>query len=93
MQEKLESVKLCTACKEEMVLEVASYPMGSVFKSDRLEVDIYRCPKCDHVKLFAAREKRDLITCPVCGATHHPHEKCAVCALNNAYELYFGKKE
>ena len=54
MEEKRETEKLCPTCGDEMVLEVASYPMGSVFLKERFHVDIYRFPKCDRVNLFAA---------------------------------------
>ena len=76
--------KLCPACQGEMVLEVESYPMGSAFVHDRFHVNIFRCLKCDRVELFAA-EKEQLVTCPVCGATHSPKEKCPICAINTAF--------
>lgn len=84
MEENVKTSKRCPACEEEMVLEVASYPMGSVFLKERFHVDIYRCPKCDRVELFAAKGK--LVTCPVCGSTHHADERCAICAINAAFE-------
>ncbi len=84
MEEKRETEKLCPTCGDEMVLEVASYPMGSVFLKERFHVDIYRCPKCDRVNLFAAKGK--LVTCPVCGSSHHADERCAICAINAAFE-------
>ena len=84
MEEKRETSKVCPTCGEEMVLEVASYPMGSAFLKERFHVDIYRCPKCDRVNLFAAKSK--LTTCPVCGTVHHADERCAICAINAAFE-------
>ena len=70
MEEKRETEKLCPTCGDEMVLEVASYPMGSVFLKERFHVDIYR----------------KLVTCPVCGSSHHADERCAICAINAAFE-------
>ncbi len=84
MEEKREASKLCPTCGGGMVLEVASYPMGSVFLKERFHVDIYRCPNCDRVNLFAAKSK--LITCPVCGSVHHADERCAICAINAAFD-------
>ena len=84
MEEKRDASKICSTCKEKMVLEVASYPMGSVFLKERFHVDIYRCPVCDRVKLFAAKSK--VVICPVCGSTHHADERCAICAINAAFE-------
>ena len=43
-----------------------------------------KCPKCGKVEFYAAEE--DMVTCPVCGSVHSRHEKCAICALNAAYE-------
>ena len=82
MMEKYEA-KMCPHCEQEMVLEVASYPMGSALMKNRFHVDIFRCPTCQRVKLFAS--KSQLVTCPVCGTTHHINEGCIVCALNGAY--------
>lgn len=77
--------KTCPVCQSEMELESKSYPMGSAFlKINRFHVDIYRCPNCDRVELFAA--KSDLVTCPVCGCTHSAQEKCFTCALSSAFD-------
>ena len=67
-----------------MELAVASFPMGSALAHERFHVDIYRSPKCDRVELFAA-EQEAFVTCPVCGATHSPKEKCPICAINTAF--------
>lgn len=80
--EKMNAPKVCPACGDEMILEVASYPMGSAFHKNRFHVDIYLCPKCDRVKLYAA--KSHMVACPVCGSTHPIGERCIVCALNAA---------
>ena len=84
MEDKSNGKKLCPACGDELVLEVASYPMGSVFLKERFHVDIYRCPKCDRVELFAAKSR--MVTCPVCGTLHHADERCAICAINAAFD-------
>lgn len=77
--------KICLACQSELKLEVESYPMGSaLLKIDRFHVDVYRCPKCERVELFAAES--DLVTCPVCGSTHSAKEKCAICAMSTAFD-------
>lgn len=76
--------KLCPACNCELELASAGFPMGSTLAHERFHVDIYRCPKCSRVELFAA-EKQELVTCPVCGATHSPEEKCPICAINAAF--------
>lgn len=91
MDEKRQADKLCPTCKEEMVLEIASYPMGSAFRKERFFVDIYRCAKCDRVKLFAAKGKNDMVTCPVCGAAHHANESCVRCAIRTALDEESGK--
>ncbi len=75
--------KMCPHCNVEMIREIASYPMGSALMKERFHVDIYRCPKCDRVKLFAAESK--MVTCPVCGTVHPASEGCIVCALNGAF--------
>ena len=73
--------KLCPVCHKPLVLKEESYPMGSaLFKADRVHVDIYECPECERVELFAA--KSDLVKCPKCGNMHSAKEACAVCALN-----------
>lgn len=76
--------KLCLGCQSELVLASASFPMGSVFAHERFHADIYRCPQCGRIALFAA-EMEALVTCPVCGATHSPKEKCPMCAINAAF--------
>ena len=76
--------KICPACNTELVLASAAFPMGSTFSHERFHVDIYRCPKCSRVELFAAEEETKVV-CPVCGATHSPKEKCPVCAINAAF--------
>ena len=76
--------KLCPECGSEMSLAIESYPMGSAFLHERFHVDIFRCRKCGRVELFAS-EKAKMVTCPVCGATHSPKEKCPICAINTAF--------
>lgn len=75
--------KICPHCDKEMELAVKSYPMGSVFHTNRFHVDIYRCPECRRVELFEA--EGDMVACPVCGAMHPAQEKCVVCALDAAF--------
>ena len=77
--------KVCSACHKALKLRESSYPMGSAFlKADRVHVDIYECPECHRVELFAADS--DMITCPKCGTVHSAKESCAVCALNAALD-------
>lgn len=76
--------KMCPACEVELELAEESFPMGSTLAHERFHVDIYRCPRCARVELFAAEEKK-LVTCPVCGATHSPRERCPICAINAAF--------
>lgn len=78
------SKRLCAACQCELTLASASFPMGSTLAHERFHVDIYRCPQCGRVELFAA-EQEAFVTCPVCGATHSPKEKCPICAINSAF--------
>ena len=81
------AVKMCPHCNVPMEEKVASYPMGSAFLSvDRFHVDIYCCPKCQLVKLFASQRPDDLVKCPKCGTMHPKNEKCAICALNIAFD-------
>ena len=73
--------KTCVYCHKPLKLREASYPMGSaLLKADRVHVDIYECPECQRVELFAAES--DLVKCPKCGSLHSKKEKCVVCAMN-----------
>ena len=77
--------KTCVYCHKPLKLKEAGYPMGSaLLKADRVHVDIYECPECSRVELFAAES--DLVTCPKCGSTHSKKEKSAVCAMNAAID-------
>ena len=59
--------------------------MGSAFlKDDRVHVDIYECPECGKIELFAS--ETDMVVCPKCGTLHSPKEACAICALNAALD-------
>lgn len=78
-----EMKKFCPSCSEEMELAVKAYPMGSVFHLDRIHADVYRCPKCQRIQLFAAES--DMVTCPVCGTVHPAQERCVTCALDAAF--------
>ena len=81
------AVKMCPHCYVPMEEKVANYPMGSALLSvDRFHVDIYCCPQCKLVKLFAAEAEDNLVKCPVCGTMHPKNEKCAICALNTAFD-------
>lgn len=75
--------KICPHCGTGMELAVKSYPMGSVFQINRFQVDIFRCPGCQKIELFAA--ENDLVTCPVCGSQHSAQERCFTCALDAAF--------
>ena len=60
------SEKVCPVCHKALKLKEAGYPMGSaLLKADRVHVDIYECPECQRVELFAAES--DLVKCPKCG--------------------------
>lgn len=83
VMEKTYAPKMCPHCDKEMVREIASYAMGSALSKERFHVDIYRCPLCNRVKLFAAESH--MVTCPVCGSTHPANENCIICALNGAF--------
>ena len=77
--------KFCPTCHEELRLKESGYPMGSAFlKDDRVHVDIYECPKCNRIELFAS--ETDMVACPKCGTLHSPKEACAICALNAALD-------
>lgn len=77
--------KICHTCHKELKLREAGYPMGSAFlKADRVHVDIYECPECHKIELFAAQS--DMVTCPVCGSQHSAKEACAICAMNKALD-------
>ena len=55
--------KLCPSCHKPLKLREASYPMGSSFlKADRVHVDIYECPECHGIRLYAAESDM----CAVC---------------------------
>ena len=82
--------KTCPRCGGEMELREQSYGMGSALHShQRFYVDIYACPKCQHVELFAAES--DLVTCPKCGTVHPAKEKCAICALDTVLDGKYGR--
>ncbi|MBQ7150965.1 MAG: zf-TFIIB domain-containing protein [Synergistaceae bacterium] len=77
--------RMCPSCHTVLTLKEKDYPMGSAFlKADRFHVDIYECPECHGVRLYAAEP--ELVTCPKCGSLHSPREACAVCALNGAID-------
>ena len=78
-----EMKKICPHSNQEIELAVKSYPMGSVFQMNRFHADIYRCPACQRISLFAA--ERNMVTCPVCGTSHPAQEKCVTCALDAAF--------
>lgn len=75
--------KVCSCCGEELRLKVRSYPMGSVFQTSRIHADIYQCPNCSKIELFAAES--DMVVCPVCGVSHPAQERCVNCALDAAF--------
>lgn len=81
--------KLCPACGTELELQEKSYAMGSALFTNRFHVDIYACPMCKRVELFAA--ERELVTCPVCGTKHPAKEKCAICSLNTVLDGKYGR--
>lgn len=77
--------KECPFCHKELALKESGYPMGSaLLKADRVHVDIYSCPECGRIELYAAQS--DMITCPKCGSLHSAKEECAICALNNGLD-------
>lgn len=77
--------KTCVYCHKPLKLREAGYPMGSaLLKSNRVHVDIYECPECQRVELFAAESS--LVKCPKCGTLHSPKEACVVCAMNAAVD-------
>ncbi|MBQ3403593.1 MAG: zf-TFIIB domain-containing protein [Synergistaceae bacterium] len=79
--------KLCPSCKKALKLRESGYPMGSAFlKADRVHVDIYECPECHGIRLYAAESDSNMVTCPKCGTVHNAKEACAVCALNAALD-------
>ncbi len=80
--------KMCPHCNKEMLLKKSSYPLGNINITERFHVDIYECPECRKVEFYAAEE--DMVKCPVCGAMHSVHEKCAICALNAAFADHSG---
>ena len=84
-----ESVKTCTVCGKELELSKSSYAMGSHLFADRFHVDIYTCPQCGHVELFAA--KAELVNCPKCGTPHPANEKCPICALDTVLDGKYGR--
>ena len=76
---------MCPSCHKPLKLREASYPMGSaLLKADRVHVDIYECPECHGIRLYAAES--DMVTCPKCGSLHSKREKCAICAMNTAID-------
>ncbi len=81
MSEKM----ICPVCNKELKLREEGYPMGSAFlKADRVHVNIYECPECHEVHLYACDGGQ--VTCPKCGTLHNAKEACPVCALNAALD-------
>lgn len=77
--------RICPSCKKELKLREKGYPMGSSFlKADRVHVDIYECPECHGIRLYAT--EGDMVTCPKCGSVHSAKEACAICAMNAAVD-------
>ena len=77
--------KTCVYCHKPLKLKEASYPMGSaLLKADRVHVDIYECPECHAIRLYAT--EGDMVTCPKCGSVHSAKEACAICAMNAAID-------
>ena len=77
--------KLCPVCNVKMNLRSKGYAMGSPLSFNRFHADIYSCPQCGRVRLYAAEEM--LVKCPVCGRMHHPDEACINCAINKASDV------
>ena len=77
--------KMCPSCHKTLTLREKGYPMGSaLLKADRVHVDIYECPECHGIRLYAS--EGDMVKCPKCGNLHSAKEKCAICALNSALD-------
>ena len=77
--------KVCRYCNKPLKLRESGYPMGSaLLKADRVHVDIYECPDCHKIELFASDS--DMVTCPKCGNVHSAKEACVVCAMNAAFD-------
>ena len=49
--------KLCPVCNVKMNLRSKNYAMGSPLSFNRFYTDIYSCPQCGRVRLYAANEK------------------------------------
>lgn len=89
--------KCCTYCKSKLTLDMRKYGLGgdgygglSSLLMEQYEVDIYRCPRCGRIELFAPEEEvippeEQDITCSVCGTKHSPLIGCPHCALTRAY--------
>ena len=89
MKDAATDVKRCPECGKELELQKKSYAMGSALFTNRFHVDIYACPRCGRVELFAAEQ--DLVTCPLCGTAHPAQEKCAICSLNAVLDGKYGR--
>lgn len=87
--DSITEIKCCPRCGSEMELKEKSYAMGSALFTNRFHVNIYACPKCNHVELFAT--EGELVTCPVCGTKHPAREKCAICSLNTVLDGKYGR--
>ena len=83
------SPKRCPNCGEELELREQSYAMGSHLFANRFHVDIYACPKCNRVELYAA--PGEMVICPICGTSHPAKEKCAICSLNTVLDGKYGR--
>ncbi len=81
--------KICPRCKVELELCRKSYAMGSSMFEERIHADIYVCPQCGHVELFAARPEME--ACPKCGTVHPVGQKCAICALGTVLDGKYGR--
>lgn len=106
----MDEKRCCPRCGEELKLEMREFSLGgdghgglsSLFVV-QYDVDIYLCPQCGKVELYAAApesesEPEPKVKCSRCGAEHSPEIGCPRCALNDAYHgssgvLFREKKE
>ena len=89
--------KSCPACAGPLERRLKNFLIGSdgygglsSMGLEQYAVDLFVCPQCGKVELYAAQSSRqeekqeeEQVTCPTCGTRYSPLINCPHCALHN----------
>lgn len=101
----LSAEKRCSACGGTMECKRTNFSIGTdgngglfgLFASDLVDVDLYLCPRCGKIDLYAlnfqpqteekdsettAASAEETVTCPICGTQHSSLIGCPTCVSN-----------